>query len=117
MNKSQPFRLSRIFIALVATTGILVSPVFASESSQPASQYTKQQNQRYLTSLPFADRQDFDDAQRGFIAPLPNQGILKHADGKPFYRAEDYKFDINAPAPETVNPSLWRQSQINGISG
>ena len=21
------------------------------------------------------------------------------------------------PAPETVNPSLWRQSQINGISG
>ncbi|CAH6216351.1 Putative alkyl/aryl-sulfatase YjcS [Citrobacter freundii] len=117
MNKSQPFRLSRIFIALVATTGILVSPVFASESSQPASQYTKQQNQRYLTSLPFADRQDFDDAQRGFIAPLPNQGILKNADGKPFYRAEDYKFDINAPAPETVNPSLWRQSQINGISG
>ncbi|MBW9592233.1 MBL fold metallo-hydrolase [Citrobacter freundii] len=117
MNKSQPFRLSRIFIALVATTGILVSPVFASESSQPASQYTKQQNQRYLTSLPFADRQDFDDAQRGFIAPLPNQGILKNTDGKPFYRAEDYKFDINAPAPETVNPSLWRQSQINGISG
>lgn len=117
MNKSQPFRLSRIFIALVATTGILVNPVFTSESSQPASQYTKQQNQRYLTSLPFADRQDFDDAQRGFIAPLPNQGILKNADGKPFYRAEDYKFDINAPAPETVNPSLWRQSQINGISG
>ena len=117
MNKSQPFRLSRIFIALVATTGILVSPVFASESSQPASQYAKQQNQHYLTSLPFADRQDFDDAQRGFIAPLPNQGILKNADGKPFYRAEDYKFDINAPAPETVNPSLWRQSQINGISG
>ena len=117
MNKSQPFRLSRIFIALVATTGILVNPVLASELSQPASQYTKQQNQHYLTSLPFADRQDFDDAQRGFIAPLPNQGILKNADGKPFYRAEDYKFDINAPAPETVNPSLWRQSQINGISG
>ena len=117
MNKSQPFRLSRIFIALVATTGILVNPVLANELSQPASQYTKQQNQHYLTSLPFADRQDFDDAQRGFIAPLPNQGILKNADGKPFYRAEDYKFDINAPAPETVNPSLWRQSQINGISG
>ena len=69
MNKSQPFRLSRIFIALVATTGILVNPVFASESSQPASQYTKQQNQRYLTSLAFADRQDCDDAQRGFIHP------------------------------------------------
>ena len=75
MNKSQPFRLSRIFIALVATTGILVNPVFASESSQPASQYTKQQNQRYLTSLPFADRQDFDDAQRGFIASSENSRV------------------------------------------
>ncbi|MCV5512812.1 MBL fold metallo-hydrolase, partial [Escherichia coli] len=39
------------------------------------------------------------------------------ANGKPYYRGEDYKFDINAPAPETVNPSLWRQSQLNGISG
>lgn len=29
-----------------------------------------------------------------------------------YYRANDYKFDINAAAPETVNPSLWRQSQI-----
>lgn len=74
-------------------------------------------NQKYLQSLPFNDRQDFDDAQRGFIAPLPNEGILKNADGKAYYRAEDYKFDINAPSPETVNPSLWRQSQLNGISG
>lgn len=60
---------------------------------------------------------DFDDAQRGFIAPLLDEGILRDANGKIYYRANDYKFDINAAAPETVNPSLWRQSQINGISG
>ncbi len=53
----------------------------------------------------------------GLSPPLLDQGILKTASGKPFYRAEDYKFDINAPAPETVNPSLWRQAQLNGISG
>lgn len=70
-----------------------------------------------MTSLPFANRQDFDDAQRGFIAPLLNNGELKTPDGKTYYRAHDYQFDINAPAPDTVNPSLWRQSQINGISG
>ncbi|MFO6427926.1 hypothetical protein ACLBOM_33725 [Escherichia coli] len=52
-----------------------------------------------------------------FIAPLLDEGILRDANGKPYYRGEDYKFDINAPAPETVNPSLWRQSQLNGISG
>lgn len=60
---------------------------------------------------------DFDDALRGFIAPLLDEGILRDANGKIYYRANDYKFDINAAAPETVNPSLWRQSQINGISG
>ncbi|EDO4759427.1 MBL fold metallo-hydrolase, partial [Salmonella enterica] len=68
-------------------------------------------------NLPFSDRQDFADAQRGFIAPLPDHGILNNTDGKPYYRADDYKFDINASAPQTINPSLWRQSQLNGISG
>lgn len=117
MNNLQLFRLNRTFIAIAVATGLLVNTSFASETAQPATQYTQQINQQYTQSLPFNDRQDFDDAQRGFIAPLLNQGILKNADGKTYYRGEDYKFDINAPAPDTVNPSLWRQSQINGISG
>lgn len=117
MNNLQLFRLNRTFIAIAVATGLLVNTSFASETAQPATQYTQQINQKYTQSLPFNDRQDFDDAQRGFIAPLLNQGILKNADGKTYYRGEDYKFDINAPAPDTVNPSLWRQSQINGISG
>lgn len=117
MNNSRLFRLSRTFIAITAATGFLVNSAFAIEAPQPATKYTQQVNQKYIQSLPFSDRQDFDDAQRGFIAPLPDQGMLKNADGKPYYRAEDYKFDINAVAPDTVNPSLWRQAQINGISG
>lgn len=119
MNNSRLFRLSRVFIALTATGGLLINSVSASasESTLKASQYTQQINQNYTKSLPFNDRQDFDDAQRGFIAPLLDQGILRTPDGKVYYRGEDYKFDLNAPAPETVNPSLWRQSQLNGISG
>ncbi|MBA7931410.1 MBL fold metallo-hydrolase [Klebsiella sp. RHBSTW-00215] len=117
MNNSQLFRLNRTFIAITVASSFFVHSVYASEAPQAATEYTQQVNQKYLQSLPFNDRQDFDDAQRGFIAPLPNEGILKNADGKAYYRAEDYKFDINAPSPETVNPSLWRQSQLNGISG
>ncbi|EFL4508656.1 TPA: MBL fold metallo-hydrolase [Escherichia fergusonii] len=119
MNNSRLFRLSRVFIALTATGGLLINSVSASasESTLKASQYTQQINQNYTKSLPFNDRQDFDDAQRGFIAPLLDQGILRTPDGKVYYRGEDFKFDLNAPAPETVNPSLWRQSQLNGISG
>ncbi|EMK0777110.1 MBL fold metallo-hydrolase [Escherichia coli] len=117
MNNSRLFRLSRIVIALTVASGMMVNTAYATDEAKAATQYTQQVNQNYAKSLPFSDRQDFDDAQRGFIAPLLDEGILRDANGKPYYRGEDYKFDINAPAPETVNPSLWRQSQINGISG
>lgn len=117
MNNETLFRLSRTFIAITAASGFFIHTAFAAEPAKEATAYTQQINQQYTKNLPFSDRQDFADAQRGFIAPLLDQGILKTASGKPFYRAEDYKFDINAPAPETVSPSLWRQTQLNGISG
>ncbi|ENC0932353.1 MBL fold metallo-hydrolase [Escherichia coli] len=117
MNNSRLFRLSRIVIAFTAASGMMINTAYATDEAKAATQYTQQVNQNYAKSLPFSDRQDFDDAQRGFIAPLLDEGILRDANGKVYYRADDYKFDINAAAPETVNPSLWRQSQINGISG
>ncbi|EAT7883235.1 MBL fold metallo-hydrolase [Salmonella enterica] len=117
MNNEKLFRLSRTFIAITTASGLFIHTAFAAESAKDATQYTQQINQQYIKNLPFSDRQDFADAQRGFIAPLPDHGILNNSDGKPYYRADDYKFDINASAPQTINPSLWRQSQLNGISG
>ncbi|EGM9063640.1 MBL fold metallo-hydrolase [Salmonella enterica] len=117
MNNEKLFRLSRMFIAITTASGLFIHTAFAAESAKDATQYTQQINQQYIKNLPFSDRQDFADAQRGFIAPLPDRGILNNTDGKPYYRADDYKFDINASAPQTINPSLWRQSQLNGISG
>lgn len=117
MNSSGLFRLSRTFIAITATTGLLMNGAFAAEMPKEATTFTQQINQQYIKTLPFSDRQDFEDAQRGFIAPLLNNGNLTNADGKIVYRGEDFKFDTNAPSPDTINPSLWRQSQLNGISG
>ena len=70
MNNSRLFRLSRIVIALTAASGMMVNTANAKEEAKAATQYTQQVNQNYAKSLPFSDRQDFDDAQRGFIAPL-----------------------------------------------
>ncbi|EDT6885524.1 TPA: MBL fold metallo-hydrolase [Salmonella enterica subsp. houtenae] len=117
MNNDKLFRLSRTFIAIIAASGFFIHTAFAAESAKDATQYTQQINQQYIKNLPFSDRQDFADAQRGFIAPLLNHGELKDATGKVGYKAEDFKFDLNAPSPDTVNPSFWRQSQLNGISG
>lgn len=117
MNNSRLFRFSNVFIAVGVASGLLINNAFAAEMPKEATQYTHEINQQYAKSLPFSNRQDFEDAQRGFIAPLLNEGVLKNDEGKTYYRAYDYKFDINAPAPDTINPSLWRQTQINGISG
>jgi alkyl sulfatase BDS1-like metallo-beta-lactamase superfamily hydrolase len=40
-----------------------------SKDAEPA---TRAANESFARSLPFADRADFDDAQRGFIATLPD---------------------------------------------
>lgn len=117
MNNAGLFRLSRTFIAIAAATGFLIHGAFAAEMPKEATTFTQKANQHYINTLPFNDRQDFEDAQRGFIAPLLNNGNLKNADGQIIYRGEDFKFDTHAPSPDTVNPSLWRQSQLNGISG
>ena len=85
MNNSRLFRLSRIVIALTAASGMMVNTAYATDEAKAATQYTQQINQNYAKSLPFSDRQDFDDAQRGFIAPLLDEGKQRDANGKEYY--------------------------------
>jgi len=68
-----------------------------------------------LDYLPFDDNTDFEDAKRGLIAQWPEDQISR-ADGQPAWnlRTRDY---IQGECPQTVNPSLWRQAQLNSIHG
>jgi alkyl sulfatase BDS1-like metallo-beta-lactamase superfamily hydrolase len=68
-----------------------------------------------LQSLPFEDRQDFEDAQRGFVRRL-EPCVVRAADGRVVWDNDSYAF-LDDPAPGSVNPSLWRQSQLNAIQG
>lgn len=65
--------------------------------------------------LPFDDRTDFEDASRGLVARWPADQVPA-LDGRVSWdiAARDY---IEADCPETVNPSLWRQAQLNNIHG
>ena len=69
-------------------------------------------NAAVLSELPFANRQDYVDAERGFIATLPDATIQNEA-GRQVWSVADYAFLKDEEAPATVNPSLWRQSQLN----
>ena len=81
--------------------------------SKPATQYTVEANQSVLDALPFNDKQDFADAQRGLIA-RPDKVTIKSADGSVLWDLEAYKqyISLDKAAPDTVNHSLWRNAQL-----
>ena len=85
---------------------------------KPATKFTKEANEAVQRSLPFNDKQDFEDAQRGFIA-RPDVVTIKDADGNVVWDLEEYKtfIDLNKSAPPTVNPSLWRNTQLVLLHG
>jgi alkyl sulfatase BDS1-like metallo-beta-lactamase superfamily hydrolase len=78
-----------------------------------ATEYTRQANRALLDELPFDYHQDFEDAARGYIAPLNNGGKATADSGRVVYDggALDFVQD-GSPAPDTVNPSLWRNAQL-----
>lgn len=76
---------------------------------------TAQANTAVLDSLPFADRSDFEDARRGLIASDPEL-VVKDKTGEPVWDMPAYAF-MEGEAPASVNPSLWRQGQLNNIHG
>jgi len=68
-----------------------------------------------LDSLPFDDTDDFADADRGFVAAL-EPGVVKAQDGRVVWDNDSYSF-LAGDAPTSVNPSLWRQSQLVARQG
>ena len=71
-------------------------------------------NRALLDRLPFEDADDVARASRGRLAPLPDS--VAAADGRSVWDARKYDF-VTGEAPASVNPSLWRQEQLNGEGG
>jgi alkyl sulfatase BDS1-like metallo-beta-lactamase superfamily hydrolase len=79
---------------------------------KPASNHTQTTNAAVLDALPFQDRQSFADAGRGFIASIDPVTIHRDGSDRPVYDLSGLAF-LRDEAPATVNPSLWRQAQLN----
>ncbi len=104
-----------VTLAAVSAALLVAGPTLAQESgAKPASDETKSANAKLLSELPFDNTQEFEDAKAGFIAPLPDNGVIKNAKGEPIYDLSKFTNFIaeGKDAPDTVNPSLWRQSQL-----
>ncbi len=85
-------------------------PEIPRDVAAEATTSTKEAREKILKELPFANKQDFDFAARGFIATLEDPRI-KDDSGKVVFDVSSYDF-LKGDAPETANPSLWRQAQL-----
>jgi alkyl sulfatase BDS1-like metallo-beta-lactamase superfamily hydrolase len=100
--------------AALTALALTTQPLLAqSKDAEPA---TRAANEAFVKAQPFSDRADFDDAKRGFIATLPD-GVIAGPGGRPAFDTKPYAFLQKDEAPATVNPSLWRQAQLNALNG
>ena len=83
--------------------------------SKPATQYTIDANQQVYALLDFADTTELENANRGFLA-APDTMDLRDEEGRAVWTQDAYAF-LDKDAPDTANPSLWRNTQLNHIYG
>jgi alkyl sulfatase BDS1-like metallo-beta-lactamase superfamily hydrolase len=94
---------ARVIACIIA--GAVIVGSAQPEQSRPAEPTVTAANQRVQSDTAFGDRQDYEDATRGFVATAPDPTT-----------ATRYAFLEQTPPP-TVNPSLWRQAQLNVPNG
>ncbi len=80
-----------------------------------ASTHIAEANRAVRMELPLFDREDFEDARRGFVAAL-SPAVVRGTAERVVWDMESYAF-LDGECPDTVNPSLWRQAQLNAVHG
>lgn len=106
--------LAAALITALTLTGCSRGPGDVAAPAGDATATTVQANAQFAKTLPLADTQDFEDAQRGLVA-RPTGQILG-ADGSVITDFDAFKF-VDGDAPPTVNPSLWRHAKLNANVG
>ena len=79
---------------------------------KPPSKYTKKVLREARTALPFADKRDFDEQKRGFIAAPKSMKIMADA-GNVAWDIERYQFLANGKDFDSIHPSLQRIATLN----
>lgn len=104
-----------VLLAVIAGCDSSQNPSQQIPNITAASEYTIASNKTFADNLDLDNQQDFEDARRGMIAEAPNKAVTTDT-GVQIWDAGAYDF-IEGEAPDTVNPSLWRQAKLNNIRG
>jgi alkyl sulfatase BDS1-like metallo-beta-lactamase superfamily hydrolase len=80
------------------------------------SKFTLDILKKSKATLPFADKRDFEEQKRGFIAPMKDLKI-KAEDGHVAWDMERFQFLNQQAEFDSIHPSLLRQSVLNNNYG
>lgn len=94
----------RTILALLACLAL------AQTAHAQAADATRAANAAMARTLPVADVEDQEFADRGFVL-APQDPQIRAADGRLVWDFNAYSF-LQGDAPETVNPSLWRHARL-----
>ena len=79
---------------------------------KPPSEYTIQVLKKAKQTLPFADKRDFEEKDKGLIAPMKDLKIMADA-GHVAWDMERFDFFNQQDEFDSIHPSLTRQSKLN----
>ena len=111
--RSQTRRFTLAAVAVLALCRI--APVLAQSAApadpalapKPASAATVAAQQAAAAALPQDDGRDAAFAAQGFVASAADP-VIRDGAGKPVWNMAAYDW-VRGPAPDSVNPSLWRE--------
>lgn len=113
-----PFAAALAAVLLAGCAG--TAPPAASTPSSPtpapggATDATRAHQAAVARAYDLRDGDAMADARRGFIAAPA--GPIRAADGRVVWDFDSFGF-VTGEAPDTVNPSLWRQARLNNQAG
>ena len=95
-------------------TDIFKDPTQPGET-EGATTITAEANAEWYEKLDLSDRREFANAERGWLDNAEGR-IIDGDDNRSAWDLQSYG-DLNRDAPDTVNPSLWRNTQLNAKAG
>lgn len=79
---------------------------------KPPSEHTKKILEQARAELPFADKRDFEEQKKGFIAAPKSRKIMADA-GHVAWDMDRFQFLLESEDFDSIHPSLLRQSVLN----
>lgn len=101
--------------AIIVDPGAVQGKHFDPKGQQP-SQFTIELQNGLRKTLPFADKRDFEEAKKGFIAAPPFNKIMAD-EGNVAWDMGSYDFLLQGKDFDSVHPSLQRQAILNMAYG